>query len=163
MNHLQKYSSRPVRVLPTSELNGWTLKRYGIIAKDKEFDSAIASAAFESAIKRLPTAGKLEDAQGNHGIGFQIVHFADVAVVSPVFYWLWGSVLANTDQMRAQWEEPSNFQTGVNEVVGCLWELQIICFEAQSWKENMLGGTGTPAENLSRYLERSIHSTTTNL
>ena len=101
---------------------------------------------------RLPQAGNLGAPGGNHGVGFQLVHFAEVAVVSPVFYWMWGTVLANIQQMRAQWETPTDFEDGVNEVVGCIWELEIITFEVQSWKTTMLSETGPPDLRLQHYL-----------
>jgi len=155
VKHIQPFLPRKCLSLPTVERSGWKLKRYGILAKGKKYDVKIAASALDSAIERLPIAGKLSDPDGNHGVGFHLIHFADVAVVSPVFFWIWGSVLANTDQMRAQWDDPGHFETGVAEVVGCVWEMQIICFETQSWTQSILGKTGTPDERLSRYLEDS--------
>jgi len=152
LEHLQSYASRDVLFLPIAQANGWQLKQYAILAKDKEFDPVAVSSALSAATKRLPAAGKLTEPSGNHGVGIQIVHFADVAVVSPIFYWLWGSVLANTHQMRAQWESATDFETGAKEVVGCVWEMQILCFETQSWKETMLNGTGNAEDNLSLYM-----------
>ena len=155
MEHLQSYKPRRVLFLPIAEVNGWQLKQYVILAKDKPYEPLVASSALSAAAKRLPDPGKLTDPNGNHGVGIQLIHFAEVAVVSPIFYWLWGSVLANTHQMRAQWESSSEFETGVKEVVGCVWEMQILCFETQSWKDTMLKGTGKPESNLSLYLESS--------
>ncbi len=155
--HLQSFSSRQVFQLPIGESNGWRLKRYGIVAKDKHYDSSVVDSALEAAIDRLPIAGKLEDPDGNHGVGFQIVHFAEVAIVSPVFYWMWGSVLANAKQMRAQWSNTHTFETGVQEVVGCVWEMDIIAFETNAWKETMLRA-GEPANNLASYMARCIPS-----
>ena len=152
MKHFQPFSSRRILQLPVGEVNGWKLKRYGIIAKDREYDSTVAKSALESIADRLPIAGRLEDAEGNHGVGFQIVHFAEVAVVSPVFYWIWGSVLANTNQMKAPWRDTNAFETGVKEVVGCVREMDIICFETKSWKEVMLAGDD-PDNSLTRYME----------
>lgn len=51
---------------------------------------------------------------------------------SPVFYWQWGSVLANLDQTRASWEEPTVFGDGIKEVVGCIWEMDVVSFE--NWR-----------------------------
>jgi len=163
VNHFQSYSPRKVLRLSAAEANGWQLKRYGVLAKDRQYDSSTVLSALDSAIERLPIAGQLDDPNGNHGVGFQIIHFAEVAVVSPVFYWVWGSVLANTNQMRAQWENTNKFATGVKEVVGCIWEMEIICFETNSWKENMLGNSGTPEVNLSRYLECVLPSADTDI
>ena len=149
MQHLQPFKPRRVLALPTAHTDGWQLKRYAILADNKNYDPSIAASALDAAITRLPTAGRLEDPDGNHGIGFQIVHFAQVAVVSPVFYWMWGSVLANTEQMRAPWNNPTVFKTGVPEVVGCLWEMQIVAFESRSWRQTILNGN---TDQLPRYL-----------
>ncbi|MEM9278087.1 MAG: hypothetical protein AAGA76_05910 [Pseudomonadota bacterium] len=120
MNKLQAYRPRPVLNLPSVEGNGWHLKRYAILSDEKSFDETIVNAATKEAFKRLPEAGSLNDETGNQGVAFQIVHFAEVAVVSPVFYWQWGSVLAHLDQMRASWDAPTKFVDGVREVVGCI-------------------------------------------
>jgi hypothetical protein len=156
VSHIQPFVPRRVLCFPTVELDGWQLKRYGILAQERTYDQKVVSSALDSAIERLPTPGKLDDPNGNHGIGFQIVHFAEIAVVSPVFYWMWGSVLANTHQMRAQWDNPREFETGVKEVVACVWEMQIISFESQLWTQTVLSDSGETDEKLSRYLESSL-------
>jgi len=130
---------------------GWQLKRYAILANGRSFDNNIASSARTEAIKRLPDAGSLMDETGNHGVGFQIIHFAEIAVVSPVFYWQWGNVLANIEQMRAKWEA---FGDGVKEVVGCIWEMDVVGFEIDAWKKTLLNDVGTPTERLATYLEQ---------
>ena len=114
MNHLQPYQARKVICLPTVEIDGWWLKRYVILSAGRKFDKDIVLTALNAAIARLPQSEKLENPNNNHGVGFQIVHFAEVAVVSPVFYWIWGSVLANTHQMRAQWETPRDWDSSLN-------------------------------------------------
>lgn len=156
MQHLQAFQTRKTISLPIAERYGWKLKRYCIVAQDRKYDAEIVSSALRAATDRLPTAGKLSEHEGNHGIGFQIIHFAEVAVVSPVFYWIWGSVLANVDQMRAQWSNPTKFDTGITEVIGCTWELEIINFEAQCWRETMLHENEEPEIRLHRYLEASL-------
>ncbi|VAX31526.1 hypothetical protein MNBD_NITROSPINAE05-195, partial [hydrothermal vent metagenome] len=84
----------------------------------------------------------------------QIIHFAETAVVSPVFYWQWGSVLANIEQMRAKWEAPTIFGDGMREIVGCIWEMNVVSFEIDAWKNTLLNNVGTPAERLAVYLEQ---------
>ncbi len=152
MKHFHPFQARDILTLPIAEHDGWRIKRYAILAKNRKFDEKIASAALDAAKKRLPKAGKLDDPDNNHGVGFQIIHFAEVAVVSPLFYWMWGSVLANTKQMRAQWETPTIFEDGISEVVGCVWELEIITFEIQSWMNAMLCRTEPPQQEIKQYL-----------
>jgi len=154
MQHLQPFQSRTVLALPLATDNGWHLKRYAILANGRDFDDGIASSALVEAIARLPKAGKIDDEDSNHGVGFQIIHFAEIAVVSPVFYWQWGSVLANIEQMRAPWEQPTHFGDGKKEFVGCVWEMDVVSFEIGAWKDTLLGTAGTPTDKLARYLEQ---------
>ncbi len=156
MNHLQPFCPRNVVSLPIAKSSGWHLKRYAILAEGKKFDRKVASAALDGAVVRLPHAGSLDDQDGNHGVGFQIIHFAEVAVVSPVFFWQWGSVLANIQQMRAPWEHPTEFVSGVKEVVGCIWEMEVVNFEVSAWANTMLSNIGTPHEKLADYFERRL-------
>lgn len=153
MEHLQQFRERRVLPLSIAAAQGWRLKRYAILAEGRGFDPDVATAASTEAFARLPDAGSLIEGAGNHGVGVQIIHFAEVAVVSPVFYWQWGSVLANIGQMRAQWDVPTAFGNGAEEVVGCVWEMEVVAFEVNAWKKSVLSGDGTPEERLARYLE----------
>lgn len=160
MKKLQPYRPRAVLSLQCIERSGWHLKRYAILAEGRVFDESVAIAAADEAFRRLPIAGSLDDESGNQGVAFQIVHFAEVAVVSPVFYWQWGSVLANLDQMRASWDAPTEFKDGVEEVVGCVWEMNIVRFEVETWTSQLLGGTKSTADGLAAYLQSDASSET---
>lgn len=156
MHHLAPFQSRPTTQLPRANAEGWTLKRYAIVSDGRTYDAAIAEAATSEAIRRLPTPGHIDDEAGNHGIGFQIIHFAQLAVVAPVFYWRWGSVLANLDQIRAPWDDPTQFTDGVKGIVGCVWEMDIVNFEVNAWKTNVLGETAYEAKGLEGYFDQSF-------
>lgn len=152
MRHLHPFRARRLLPLPAEQSAGWQLKRYAILADGRAFSAGIASAATAVAFERLPPAGTLTDADGNHGVGFQLIHLADTAVVSPVFYWQWGSVLAHIDQLRAPWDDPTCFDTGKPEVFGCVWEIEIVAFEVGTWKSTMLSDQGTPTDRLAAYM-----------
>lgn len=154
MHHLDPFRVRTVLPLDLEHSAGWQLKRYAILADGRAFSDQIAAAATAAAFDRLPQAGTLIDADGNHGVGFQLIHFAETAVVSPVFYWLWGSVLAHIDQLRAPWDDPTRFDTGKTDVFGCVWEMEIVTFETRAWTSTMLSDHGTPHERLKAYLEK---------
>lgn len=153
LEHLSPFKERDILHLELAHKQGWRLKRYAIVADGRVFDEGIASAATDEALRRLPEAGSLENATGNHGIGFQIIHFAETAVVSPVFYWQWGSVLARLGQIKAHWDSPTAFNDGVSEVVGCIWEMNVVQHETAAWTSSMLGQTAPPLLRLSTYLE----------
>ncbi|MEM7060911.1 MAG: hypothetical protein AAF557_25310 [Pseudomonadota bacterium] len=157
MKHLQEFRRRNVRSLALATQNNWRLKRYAILADGREFDADICSSATDEAFKRLPTAGSLDDEETNHGIGFQIIHFAEVAVVSPIFFWQWGSVLAHIDQIRAPWSDPTAFGDGLPEIFGCVWEMEIVHFEVATWRATMLTNDDAPAERLENYISQYTH------
>ncbi|MEL6451270.1 MAG: hypothetical protein AAFQ19_08405 [Pseudomonadota bacterium] len=153
-DHLAAFAPRDLRPLPVVQRDGWALKRYAILAADRHFDTAITEAALAEALRRLPVPGPLTEASGNHGIGIQIVHFAETAVVAPLFYWQWGSVLARADQLRAPWTNPTAFGDGAAQVIGCVWEMDIVTFEIDAWRRTMLSGQGTPAARAAAYLDQ---------
>ncbi|WP_299609363.1 hypothetical protein [uncultured Tateyamaria sp.] len=155
MDHLQAFQGRDVRALSVADRDGWRLKRYAILAEGREFSDEVAAASTDAAFDRLPAPGPLEDVAGNHGVGFQIIHFAEVAVVSPVFYWQWGSVLAHIQQIRAPWSAPTAFDDGQADVFGCVWEMELVAFEVNAWKTTMLDDKGTPDDRLTLYLNRT--------
>jgi len=155
MMHLQPYCAREIHALPLAREAGWQLKRYAVLAEGRQLDSTVAEAATRETMARLPAPGDLSRADGNHGIGFQIVHFAETAVVSPSFYWQWGSVLSRIPQIKADWANPTVFGDGVAEILGCVWEMEVVAFEMAAWRDTMLADTGTPEERLARYLIRS--------
>jgi hypothetical protein len=152
VDHLQTFQPRSVVSLPPVKAKGWQLKQYAILADGRAFDDDVVSAAGTEAINRLPAAGSLLDETTNHGVGFQLIHFAQTAVVSPVFYWQWGSVLANIGQIRANWETPTEFADGVEDIIGCIWEMDVVSFEVGAWKATLLTDIGTPSERLDAYL-----------
>lgn len=153
MNHLAKFKPRDVLVLPLADVGGWTVKRYAIVAENRRFDASVAEAALACVPDLLPAPGQIDTDDGNHGIAVQIVHFAEVAVVSPIVYWHWGSVLSHPIQLRAPWDNPTRFRPGVQDVLGCVWEMEIIAFEVEAWKTTVLSGEGSSIERVERYLQ----------
>ena len=153
-SHLQPFRPRPVIALPLAEAGGWRLKRYAILAEGRTCDPAVAAAALTAATSRLPAPGTLDTPDRNHGVGVQIVHFAETAVVSPVVYWEWGSVLARIPPLRAPWSDPTRFDTGTPAFIGCVWEMRLIALEVAAWTETLLATAGAGDAELSDYLTR---------
>ncbi|KMW57763.1 hypothetical protein AIOL_002731 [Candidatus Rhodobacter oscarellae] len=154
MDHLEAYRARDVLALPLVAQDGWRIKQYAILSAERVLSRDVTDAAAKAMIERLPPPGGLDSADGNHGICIQIVHFAQVAVVAPAVYWQWGSVLARLDQMRAPWEEPTDFKAGVPEVLGCVWEMDVIAAEVALWRDTVLSHHGAPEERLKHYLSK---------
>lgn len=159
MQHLERYQRREVRKLALAENKGWRLKRYAIVADGRTLDPLAIDAATQGALERLPKAGMLLDAEENHGIGFQIFHFAEqIPLVSPVFYWKSGSVLFNAHQMRSYSDTPYKIEDGVRDVVGCIWEMELVNFEVQAWRDTVLREGTDPENRIATYLKANAAS-----
>lgn len=158
MQHLQRFRDRELVSFPVMRSDGWRLKRYVICWESRSIDESVIAAASAAACRQLPLAGTLDDPESNHGIGFQIIHFAQVAVVSPVFFWQWGSVLSNIVQLRAPWTRPTEFSVGIPGIVGCVWEMQLVSFEVATWTKTMLNGSGHGQQNSEVYLKSHFPS-----
>lgn len=156
MEHFKPFERREVSALSVFHKAGWRLKRYTIRAPNRSLDDAAVAAASDAALARLPTAGGLGDAEGNHGVGFQIFHFSEqIPLVSPMFYWKWGSVLSNAHQIRSYSDTPYALVDGAGEVIGCLWEMEIVAQEIRAWRDTMLAPGGHPSDRLRDYLATS--------
>lgn len=155
--HLKPYQAREVTALPLAQQRGWRLKRYAIFSAGRAMDDAVVAGATGGVFDQLPAPGDLRDADGNHGVGFQILHFAEqVAAVSSQYFWQWGSVLARMPQMRSDWAAPAEFGPGRSEVVGCVWEMQIVTFETELWTRTMLSNDGALDARLASYLSEQV-------
>ncbi|MEM9348649.1 MAG: hypothetical protein AAGA47_00175 [Pseudomonadota bacterium] len=152
-NHLAPYKHRQTHNLSLASGKGWQLKRYAIVAKGRVLSETAVKAATNAAFDRLPEAGTLDKPEGNHGIGFQLFHFSEqIPLVSPVFYWMWGSVLSNALQMRSYSEAPYKLVDGVAEVVGCIWEMEIVQHEINAWRDLVLNDGQEPQQRVRAYL-----------
>ena len=159
MQHLEPYQHREIRQLNLADSDGWRLKRYAIVADDRTLDPLAVDAATQGAFERLPKARTLSDAQSNHGIGFQIFHFSEqIPLVSPVFYWKWGSVLFNAHQMRSYSDNPYKIVDGVRDIVGCIWEMELVNFEVQAWRDIVLREGADPDARVAQYLKANAAS-----
>lgn len=153
MHHLAPFRRRKISALDPARGEGWHLKRYAILAESRVFDPAAVDVATQAALKRLPPAGALNDADNNHGVGVQLFHFSEeIPLVSPVFYWRWGSVLFNAHQLRSYSETPYEIVDGVRDVVGCIWEMELVSFEVRSWRDIVLTEGAEPAKRIEQYL-----------
>lgn len=157
MTLFKPFKPRVVHPLSLSRQHGWRLKRYRIMADNRTEDEAAIAAATAAAFARLPTAGRLEDADGNHGVGFQIFHFSEeIPLVSPVFYWTRGSVLSHPMQMRSYSEAPYEIVDGVPDVVGCIWEMEIVTYEITAWRNIVLADGVDVSARVERYLRAAF-------
>lgn len=86
MMHLKPYKAREVTALPLAQQRGWRLKRYAILSAGRTVEDPLVAGATGDVLDRLPVPGDLSDAADNHGVGFQIIHFAEqVSDVSSQF------------------------------------------------------------------------------
>ena len=61
--------------------------------------------------------------------------------------------------MKVHWNEPTVFKDGVDEIVGCVWEMNIVRDEVKAWTDTMLGRSQNPLDQMSKYLKAGVEAT----
>ncbi len=148
-----RYVPRKVKPRPVITVNGYRLKPYeiyfdegvkGCIEDDDELQAIISPC--------LPVSEDPLD----HGIGFVIIHFARDGNYLLLSHWYGGNMLKHDlfelKQTPTRWQVISLESTGI---VACVWELQVITFERQTWICTAMDKGGTEA-SFSAYLSTTL-------
>ncbi|MYD32458.1 MAG: hypothetical protein F4W98_01065 [Acidimicrobiales bacterium] len=135
------YRPRPIRHLSTQTVQGWHLKTYGINAMPQRSDDVL-DPDVEAAAARVGH-GLLEGLEtSNTGrYGFLIIHQGGLANWLLVNRWA-EDILLRSELFRAGHDAPTDFQPETSDLIGCLWELEVVDFERRAWTEAVIKGNG---------------------
>lgn len=148
INRLTRYVARRIQRLDAWQLNGWSLKVYGISADGSPVDEIVQSTAHDF-LKHQPIWP--QDQQ--HSFGFVTIHVGTEAV------WLltdlWFSDILRHFVFCAALDTPGKFTDGPKDgTTACVWELEITSHERNAWVEHVLMKTENPS--FSEYLGDSL-------
>jgi hypothetical protein len=147
-----RYVPRKAKPRSVITVNGYRLKPYEIY-----FDEAVKGRIEDDELQGiispcLPVSADPLD----HGIGFVMVHFARDGNYLLLSRWYGGNMLKHDlfelKQTPAGWQMISLESTGI---VACVWELQVITFERQTWVCTAMAKGGTEA-SFSAYLSTTL-------
>jgi hypothetical protein len=126
----------------------WVFKLYSISASQQPCDEKLTDEAVAFLKKTLPCD---THSQGEHGVGFIIVHEALDGNYILASWWQGENMLTHY-VYAADLENPYTFRSIAHTgIIACVWELEIIFFERNAWIDTALTGDHFWTEN---YIDR---------
>lgn len=146
------YKKRPVRFLELWRHQGWTIKVYGISAKNEHPSAEFVRAAKTVAQNRFPQPAISQD---RYGAGIMIVHEGNDANFLLIDWWV-GENMLQHHVYSAPLKAPALLEyTSPAGIAACVWELFVLAFERQAWVDKVLTQTGQV--DLSDYYDARLH------
>ena len=149
---MNTYKPRTIEFKELITIEDWRVKVY-TITKGETFEN---HEFYDSAIAQLPKWLQMENGfnSSHENIGFLIFHVATEGIFSIINWWV-GKNMLNTVVFITDPEQPEAFKKISGDGLGpCVWELEIINHERQSWMKNMLKKEPDPDYN--KYLSDTI-------
>jgi hypothetical protein len=147
---LEPYTPRPIRPLDTWQLDGWTLKLYGISLAGRQPPASLIQSARPLAAATLPQPPVTAN---RYGIGFVGVHAGRGADFVFVDWW------ENENEIHhVNFCGPSGEISRLEEARGavmCVWDLRVLEYERRAWIDCVLANPAGP--DLPAYLARRLN------
>ncbi|MEO0938734.1 MAG: hypothetical protein AAFY38_11325 [Pseudomonadota bacterium] len=128
--------------LPRLSAAGLTLKHDAILAPGRSLPEATPDLA--QAILEADLPERVRAMGNSNGLGFAITHPGSAGLSVAVHWWAQGSVLCQHFHRAAVGHMTTN-----RPAIGCVWELDIIAFEARAWRRLMMAPQPEPEAYLS--------------
>ncbi|MEU7635300.1 MULTISPECIES: hypothetical protein [unclassified Streptomyces] len=149
------YSPRLVKALPPLDVCGRTLKVYGMFA---EPDSSATLP--EPEWLRQQAASVLSEPlqQGDHPVGFLILHYGTEGTYLLVSQWYDANMLKHWVRGSAVDAEGNSTVTPLvqRDLIACVWELEVIKFERDAWVNTVLAQGRLDRTSLDAYLDTTF-------
>ncbi|MGH7177024.1 MAG: isochorismatase [Tepidisphaeraceae bacterium] len=143
----EPFAPRPIRFLGLIQHAGWRLKSYSITLRDQALVRANFDAGLALALRDLPAQAVAEH---RPGVGFVILHQGRGSDYIVLCWWDSENELPHRTWVRPRENSGAPWRlTGAGQAI-CVWDLQIIWFERETYVKHVLGATGV---NLDAYLE----------
>lgn len=150
---MESYKSRQIKFEKIIEYRDWRIKLYSITHQAQILTSDLLKVA----------EGKLGDwlrtVEGsslvNYKTGFMIVHFAKDGYYILLSWWVNDNMLEHY-VYYSPLEKLEFVPFRHNNVIACVWELTVICFEKNAWVERVMKD-GLPG-NYERYLMDQLNA-----
>lgn len=148
------YKTREIKFNSIVEVEGWKIKVY-TISKNQQFEGNITlTAAINKFPEWLNKTNGFDDS--NDKIGFLICHSGTEGVFSILNWWV-GKNMLNTHIFFSEYSRPQEFKRISGEgLAPCIWELEVINRERNSWIEHILKQPENP--NYNAYLNDTFNT-----
>lgn len=140
---LDTYSPRPVGFLGLWEPFDWSIKVYGISARNERPPRGLVAVAKELALRELPRPSV---AANRHGVGFLVAHEGTEEEYVQVNWWV------NQRMLKSHFfsapggsTSPESFRyLTPSGLLGSTWEIYLQDFERTAWVTSVLDRDGDP-------------------
>ena len=143
MKPSEKYSARKINFVGIHSNNGWQLKTYNILYKDRVIDDELVGFAQEFAVKVLPQPATTTN---RYGLGFVSIHQGKTYDFVAIGYWLYDTELKLTTYLRGSSTSKELQAVASDEISHDIWDIRLMSFEAESWAKHMLMNTTAEPE-----------------
>ena len=146
---MEKYEPRNIKFKEVVETDGWSIKIY-TISKSENFGHP---EFYKNVKNQLSTWLSMENSfdASNDKVGFLILHAGTEGIFSLINWWV-GKNMLNTHIFLTDPKEPTIFtKISGDGLASCIWELQAIYHERNSWMNHILKQESDP--NYQAYLE----------
>lgn len=144
------YVARPITFLELWRTDGWRLKVYGIADGRPAPRRELVEAAKRLALAVLPAAS----GDNLPAVGFVGAHDARGGCYVFVDWWADENELHHRAFLGSSPDELRPI--GLDDAIGCVWDLAVIDFERRAWLEAILKNPELP--DLEAYLERRLEA-----
>lgn len=152
---MNKYKTREIKFKEIVKTDDWIVKLY-TISKDEHFKSNIV---YLNAVNKLPEWLNKRNSfdASNDKIAFLIIHSGTEGVFSIINWWV-GKNMLNTHIFISKHSEPDKFKLISGDGLSpCIWELEVINHERNSWIKNVLKKSDFP--DYEEYLNDNYNGT----
>jgi hypothetical protein len=145
------YAERLVRFIGIWEMNGWSLKVYGISAtRDPSDKDTVSSVMIESGRQIAEAVFTRDPTTNSYGLGYIIFHEGRLANWLLLDWWA-DEIQIRHQLYRSDSADPAGFQRVTSDLIACIWELRVVEFEREAWIQTMLKSPSRP--DVQRYLD----------
>jgi hypothetical protein len=149
----EPYAPRPIRFLGLHDHAGWRIKLYSITYGDEPLDRATYDAGLQLALPDLPQPAVT---QHRPGVGFAICHQGRGWHYLVLNWWDNENELPQRIWVNEREKSDSTWRRAEGNQSICVWDLQIIWFERETYVKHMLLSRETV--NVDAYLAEQFKS-----
>lgn len=146
----EPYRDRAIRPLGVRTIYGWRLKVYGVLYGSAPLHRAVYEDGLAVAGRELPQPPA---SRGRSGVGFVIFNQGRGVRFLVLNWWDRENELFNRLMVRGMVEDDLWVWARGGEV-GCVWDLQVSCFEREAWVDEVLRKPEAP--DVDAYLARKL-------
>lgn len=138
LNSLEPFRERRTGLCGLTEIHGWKLKIYGMVADGAELSEETVKAAIRTAEDEVPWPQDI-DAK----FGFMTIHVGDEAIWALVD--IWADDILRHFLFRASHDAPTEFFPAPTDgSMACVWELEVLWHERKAWVRHVLSTPKDP-------------------